>query len=78
MSVPLPAGSRALTDFDDPGAVIPGSAVRDDGVVLNYRQQWRKWIPLRSKAGPGGFVEVRLVFRGKAREIGVALLVRNC
>jgi hypothetical protein len=75
MSVTLPAGSKAITDFDDPGTVIPGFAVRDDGVVLYYRQQWRSWIPLRPKTGPGGFVKVRLVVRGMVREVGVALLV---
>ena len=71
----LPPGARPIADFDDPRAVIPGHAVRDDGVVFYWRDQWQKWIALKPKTGPGGFRKVRLVIRGKVREIGVAHLV---
>jgi predicted DNA-binding protein YlxM (UPF0122 family) len=71
----LTADSRPVPDFDEPGINIPGFAVKDDGTVLYWREQWKKWIPLKPKIGPGGFVKVRIIHRGKVREIGVARLV---
>ncbi len=68
----LPSGCKNAIDSD--GMPIAGFAVRDDGVVLYWRQQWRKWIPLKVKVGANGFRNVGLGPRG-TRETGVALLV---
>jgi hypothetical protein len=72
---PLPAGARPIADPDDPRAVIPGHAVRADGTVLRWIATRRRWIVLRPKVGPHGFVKVRVRVGGKVRELGVALLV---
>ena len=71
----LPEGSRAIVDFDDARETVPGYSVRADGTVLQWIERRRKWIALKEKTGPGGFRKVRLVIRGKEREIGVAHLV---
>jgi hypothetical protein len=81
-SPPLPPGTRAIVDPDDPRATIPGHAVRADGVVLYYRAAWRRWIPLKPKTGPGGHRKARIRISGPAgpagdqiRELGIARLV---
>lgn len=74
-AVGLPRDSRAIVDFEDPRESIPGYAVRADGVVLQWVARRRKWVELKRKTGPGGFTKVRLVIRGREREIGVAHLV---
>jgi hypothetical protein len=71
----LPPDSRPVIDPNDPRSLIPGHAVRDNGTVFYYSERWRKWVPLKTKTGPGGFVKVRLMVKGKEREIGVARLV---
>ena len=68
----LPSGCKPAIGSD--GKPIQGFAVRDDGVVFYWREQWTKWIPLKVKTGPSGFRKVALGPRG-TRETGVALLV---
>ncbi len=69
----LPSGCKPAIGSD--GKPISGFAVRDDGVVFYWREQWKRWIPLKVKIGPPGFRRVNLAPRRQYREIGVALLV---
>src|SRR6185437_8163269 len=71
----LPQDCRPIADFDSPGTIVPGHAVRADGTVLYWYDRGRRWVALRPKTGPGGFLRVRLRVGGKVRELGVAQLV---
>jgi hypothetical protein len=71
----FPPGGRLIYDPDDPRAVVPGYAVRDDGAVLYWFPRRRRWVVLRRKVGPGGFQKVRVKIGQRVRELGVARLV---
>jgi hypothetical protein len=72
---PLPPDSRPIRDFADARRNLQGYAVRADGSVLFFSTSRKKWLVLKTKTGPGGFIKVRLKIEGRAREIGVAHLV---
>lgn len=73
--VELPSDSRPVQDFHDPRAIIPGFAVKSDGVVFWWYMRGRRWVPLKPKTGPGGFRKVHMRIKGIVHEVGVALLV---
>lgn len=71
----LPPGCRPVDDWERPGEIIPGYAVRDDGMMFWWYPRGQRWMPSKAKIGPYGFHKVRLVIRGKTREIGIAHVV---
>jgi hypothetical protein len=73
---PMPSGSRQVFDPDgDRRGAIPGFAVRGDGTVLYWYARGHRWVPLKPKAGPGGFIKVRIRVGDRVREMGVAAIV---
>ena len=57
ISITLPAGSRAIADFDDSGDLIPGFAVRDDGAAMK-----RAFNGYRTVGSSGGLtMRVRVI-----------------